>query len=133
MNANSGPLTKEAMELCPAIDSALPASGENTNLIIRLSDFMDKVEKLELAKAAVDSQIETSVALGTKTAETEVKLGARIVELLTALERCRFYAEDRNSDAVILIVKTVLNTAPLPDWAKTPRFSAGLSPLETNL
>ncbi len=49
MNSNSGPLTKEAMELSPLIDAALPASGENTNLIIRLRDFFDKVEKLELS------------------------------------------------------------------------------------
>jgi hypothetical protein len=49
MNSNSGPLTEEAMALSPLIDAALPASGDNTDLIIRLSDLMDKVEKLELS------------------------------------------------------------------------------------
>ena len=59
-----------------------------------------------------DSDVIASTSLSTKMAETECKLGERVVDLLTknksledALERCLFYAEDRNCDAVIAIVK----------------------------
>lgn len=49
---------------------------------------------------------------------------ATVRELIDALERCRFYAEDRNSDAVIHIVKIVAQKWENPAWLNQPRFSA---------